>query len=492
MTMIDTIGIYVRVSTQEQSENGYSIDEQLNRLKKYCEAHDWGLVKEYADGGHSGAKLERPALRELIKDVQEKKISKVIVYKLDRLSRSQKDTLYLIEDVFLKNNVDFVSMSENFDTSTPFGKAMIGILSVFAQLEREQIKERMMMGKVGRAKSGKWLGSSNRPTGYDVVDGELVINEYEAQIVKLIFKLYNDGFGTVAIRNRLFELGYKARKGEFSKISVQTILKNAVYIGKVNFQGVQYDGDHDPIISEKEYYKAQERMKRNKENPRFASISGQFTGSAKFTGLFKCGCGKSMILTYGPKKKDGTNYKYYKCVERTVKGGKCKIESKSIKADVLESAVLTELKNFQLDPELFVSQIRKEKQKDPVKEDKIEIDQIRKHIKEIENKSRKLIDLYQISAIDFEEVTARATALNDEKIKLTDRLNELEKEAGKNSSEDLSEREAIELINNLDLSCLELDKVLDEATAFEVNKIMKTLINKIVVTGNQIDFYWNF
>lgn len=104
----------------------------------------------------------------------------VLVYKLDRLSRSQKDTLYLIEDVFEKNGVDFASMTENFDTSTPHGKFIIGILSVFAQLEREKIKERTMVGKDSRAKEGLWHGSAQIPTGYDYIDGQLVINEYEA------------------------------------------------------------------------------------------------------------------------------------------------------------------------------------------------------------------------------------------------------------------------------------------------------------------------
>ena len=104
----------------------------------------------------------------------------VVVYKLDRLSRSQKDTLTLIEDNFIKNKVEFVSINENFDTSTPFGRAMIGILSVFAQLEKDQITERFTMGRIGRAKNGLYHGGPTAPTGYDYVDGKLVINEYEA------------------------------------------------------------------------------------------------------------------------------------------------------------------------------------------------------------------------------------------------------------------------------------------------------------------------
>lgn len=146
------VGIYIRVSTQEQANEGYSIDAQRDRLTAYCRSMAWNIYNIYIDGGFSGSNMSRPALSQLLDDIKGKRVNCVLVYKLDRLSRSQKDTLYIIEDVFLKNGIDFVSLNENFDTSSPFGRAMIGILSVFAQLEREQIKERSMMGRVERAK----------------------------------------------------------------------------------------------------------------------------------------------------------------------------------------------------------------------------------------------------------------------------------------------------------------------------------------------------
>ena len=139
------VALYPRVSSHEQVD-GYSIGEQIERLTKYCEAMDWDIFKIYTDPGYSGGSLERPGLQTMLADVRDGLVDKVVVYKLDRLSRSQKDTMMLIEDEFLANGVDFVSMSENFDTSTSFGRAMIGILAVFAQLERENIKE-----QIGRA-----------------------------------------------------------------------------------------------------------------------------------------------------------------------------------------------------------------------------------------------------------------------------------------------------------------------------------------------------
>ena len=141
--------LYIRVSTLEQAQEGYSVGEQRERLIAYCKAQDWLIADIYVDGGYTGSNLNRPGIQKLMSETE--KFDVVLVYKLDRLSRSQRDTLYLIEEIFRPNKVDFVSMQESFDTSSPFGKAMIGLLAVFAQLEREQIKERTWMGRVGAA-----------------------------------------------------------------------------------------------------------------------------------------------------------------------------------------------------------------------------------------------------------------------------------------------------------------------------------------------------
>src|SRR5699024_5250634 len=142
-------------STEHQREN-YSIAEQTDRLTAFCAAKDITIGRIYTDGGYSGGTLRRPALQDMLAHLPEYDV--VIVYKLDRLSRSQKDTLLLIEDYFLAKQVDFISVCENFDTSTPLGRAMIGMLSVFAQLEKEQITERFTMGRLARAKNGYYHG----------------------------------------------------------------------------------------------------------------------------------------------------------------------------------------------------------------------------------------------------------------------------------------------------------------------------------------------
>ena len=126
-------GLYIRVSTNVQFEEGYSVGAQTEKLEKYCNYQEIDNYDLYIDGGYSGSNLNRPEMKRLIKEIQEGKVESVVVVKLDRLSRSQKDTIYLLEDVFEANGVGFISLNENFDTTTPYGKAMVGILSVFAQ-----------------------------------------------------------------------------------------------------------------------------------------------------------------------------------------------------------------------------------------------------------------------------------------------------------------------------------------------------------------------
>ena len=152
---MNKVAIYVRVSTKGQAEEGYSIDEQIALLTSYCSIHKWKIHDTYVDAGISGATIERPELSRLSRDAQKKKFNTMIVYDLKRLGRSQRNNISFIEDVLEKNGIGFISLTENFDTSTPLGKAMVGILSAFGQLDRDTIRERMMMGKIGRAKSGK-------------------------------------------------------------------------------------------------------------------------------------------------------------------------------------------------------------------------------------------------------------------------------------------------------------------------------------------------
>ncbi|HEO6620843.1 TPA: recombinase family protein, partial [Streptococcus agalactiae] len=164
---------------------------QIDSLTKYCDAMGWVIYKNYSDAGYSGGKLERPAISELIEDGKNNKFDTVLVYKLDRLSRNVKDTLYLIKDIFTKNNIHFVSIKENIDTSSAMGNLFLTLLSAIAEFEREQIKERMQFGVMNRAKSGKTTAWKTPPYGYsyDKKNKVLLLNEFEATNVKQIFNM---------------------------------------------------------------------------------------------------------------------------------------------------------------------------------------------------------------------------------------------------------------------------------------------------------------
>lgn len=272
--------LYIRVSTDAQYEEGYSVDAQKQKLEQYCKLKDITDYEFYIDGGWSGSNIDRPEIKRLMDEIIGGKVGAVIVYKLDRLSRSQKDTIFMLEEVFNPYNCSFVSLNENFDTTTPYGKAMIGILSVFAQLERENIRERTRMGMYERVKSGYWMGGGRVPFGYDYdANRDILVPNEHAEDVRQIFDLYLQGYSTTALA-KMFDVS--------SDKHITNILDRVTYLGKINFCGEIIDGLHEPIIDEQTWSKVQaERQKR--------STKGIVTSSYLLTGLIYCGkCGARM------------------------------------------------------------------------------------------------------------------------------------------------------------------------------------------------------
>lgn len=470
------IVLYVRVSTQEQAKEGYSIDEQLARLKKYCEAHGWRVVKEYVDPGYSGANTDRPGLKALIEDCKQGSFDTVLVYKLDRLSRSQKDTLYLIEDVFLASGVDFVSMTENFDTSTPFGKAMIGILSVFAQLEREQIKERMIMGKDARAKQGKFHGSSQVPIGYRYIDGELVVDPYEAHIVKQIFNDFANGHSRNKIVADLKEAGLQSSYGSICKSTIYTMLRNVTYTGMIKNKDNVYEGAHEAIVSKELFDKVQEILRRNRENPRYQNL---FVSNTLLGSLMKCKkCNQNFRIIYGAKNKDGYRKAYYADAGRKL--GIC--DSKFIRRDKIDKEVLDEVRKLALDPDRFIAdRIDSDKRNEELTS---RIESIKAQIKVIDAQSSKLIDLYSVNKIDFTIVNNKLEELKDNKDKLSNTLDKVIKEQEKQR-----DKMSVEQVKEI---CNDLPDILDQATNEELRQILRSLIDVIYVYNGDIEIHWKF
>lgn len=272
--------LYIRVSTDAQYEEGYSVDAQKQKLEQYCRLKDITDYEFYIDGGWSGSNIDRPEIKRMIDEIIGGSVGAVIVYKLDRLSRSQKDTIFLLEEVFNPYNCSFVSLNENFDTTTPYGKAMIGILSVFAQLERENIKERTRMGMYERVRSGYWMGGGKVPFGYDYdANRDILVPNEHAEDVRQIFDLYLQGYSTTQLAKMFDVSGDK---------HITSILDRVTYLGKINFNGEIIDGLHEPIIDEQTWNSVREERRKR-------STKGIVTSSYLLTGLIYCGkCGARM------------------------------------------------------------------------------------------------------------------------------------------------------------------------------------------------------
>lgn len=276
------IALYARVSTDRQAEEGYSIQVQKERLEAYVKTMEGQISCElYIDDGFSGANLERPAIKRLMEDVRRGALTHVCVYKLDRLSRSQKDTLYLIEDVFLPRGVAFISVQESFNTATAFGRAVVGILSVFAQLERENIFERTRSGMLKRVEAGYWPGGGGVPFGYDY-DSEkgILVPNSDAETVRRVYDLYLQGRSLQSIADLL---GLK-----YEKLAAQ-ILSRKTNIGLIEYNGVEYKGRHEPIVSEEIFERAM-AQKALRSEKRLVTTTPHL-----LSGLVRCGvCGAKM------------------------------------------------------------------------------------------------------------------------------------------------------------------------------------------------------
>ena len=317
--------LYIRVSTDAQFEEGYSVDAQKDMLEGYCRSRGWKDYRFYIDGGFTGSNIDRPQMQRLIEDVRAGEIAQVVVYKLDRLSRSQKDTLYLIEDVFNPAGVGFTSMNENLDTGTPMGRAMLGIMSAFAQLERETIRERTRMGMRERVRGGLWMGGGRPPFGYDYdsASGHLTPNA-DAATVRLIYRLYLQGLSAARIAQMT---GFHDDK------PVRDILTRKSYTGVIEYNGVEYEGKHEAIIDRTLFDRVQAAMKRR-------SAARSFSSGHLLTGLVYCGrCGARMrYQKWGDKGYKLTCYSQQSSKKYLIRDENC--DNPKVWADEAEEAVI--------------------------------------------------------------------------------------------------------------------------------------------------------
>lgn len=346
------IALYCRVSTDDQAKEGVSLEEQQERLEAYCRAMGWGKdVIVYVEDGYSAKSTDRPHLKRLIEDVKAGDIKKIIVTKLDRMSRKLLDLLTLI-DLFQEHDVSFVSISESFDTNTPSGRLTLQVLGAVAEFERERIRERVFENMYHAASKGKWL--TQHPFGYRLENKELVIYENEAKIVRDIFIWYTqEGHGFYAIAKKLNLLGIPSRQNkQWSIRSVKLLLSNPVYKGTVVWnrkdrskkkeqfkkedEWVIQENAAPAIVTDELWNEVQKRMQTSTLAPR-AQTSPHLLG-----GLLKCGkCGSGMSIGWSGSTKN--RYRVYRCSANKNKGT---CTSKQYKAHQLEELFKKGLSNL--------------------------------------------------------------------------------------------------------------------------------------------------
>ena len=315
----------VRVSTEDQYRNGHSLDEQKERMLKLCDYKNYEVYKVYEDAGISAKNMNRPAFQEMIQDIKDGKINKIIVYKLDRLTRSIKD----LEEIctFLEeNNCSLESMCEDINTSTANGKFFIRMLTILAQLEIERTSERTKFGMVGAVKKGHFVGRP--PIGYDKVDKKLVVNDIESEVIRRIFDLYIKGVAANAITKLLNE--EKALNRKWIPTLVDRILSNEIYIGNYvhrktvsDEESQKFVGVAPAIIEEEVFNIAQIQKQKNLKN---------YKRKQTYIFMQSIKCPKCDTIMGGCSSKSHTGEKhcYYQCANCKTRVSEKKIEKQMI------------------------------------------------------------------------------------------------------------------------------------------------------------------
>ena len=256
---INKIAIYTRVSTEDQAKEGFSLDAQLDKLRSYCKARDWNIAGEYIDDGYSGRNVKRPAYYQMLEELDNWDI--LLVIKMDRIHRNSKNFMLMMEDLKIQGK-EFVSMTESLDTSTAMGRFVMDIIQRIAQLESEQIGERVYIGMEQKAKTNGGILGFNIPYGYNYENSKLIINDNEASQVKKIFKLYLDGYSMKKISGMLNEKEIPTKQNKnWGSQTISTILKNPLYCGYLHWEDYLNPGDHIPIINKNTFNKVQKTIK---------------------------------------------------------------------------------------------------------------------------------------------------------------------------------------------------------------------------------------
>lgn len=446
---------YERVSTDEQSREGYSIDTQSELNEKFIESQGWEIIEHYTDGGYSAKDLNRPAMQRLIADAKEQKFDVVVFYKLDRLVRSVSDLDNLLK-LFDSHNIAIRSVTEAFDTTTAMGRFLITLVAAMAQWERETISERVSINMIQKAKLGEWPGGTP-PYGYKLKDEKLVIDEDEAKTIREIFKL-SKTLGFYSIATHLTKKGIPSKKqGEWHVDTVRGIANNPIYAGYIRHneggknykkpprEQTLYEGIHESIIERNEFWALQDVLDKRRTFGGKREVSDYY-----FSSILICNrCGSSMS---GHR---GNGRKTYRCSGK--KAGKT-CSSHIFLEESLTKSIFMFLNDYIKQIDFSV---------DTVKADDTHTNEIMNEIKHIEKLLKKKKVMYENDLMDIDELITETQDLREREKNLKKELSVIQ-----NSKKDHTE--VLYLIKNI-------DTLWHDADSYDRKTLMTTIFNQIVV-----------
>lgn len=478
--MLET-GIYVRVSTEEQAQEGYSIRAQEQKLKDYSRIKEWGVYKVYIDDGISGKNIQdRPAIQEMISDIENGKVNNVLVFKIDRLTRNTADLIYLV-NLFNAYDCAFNSLSESIDTQTASGRMFIKIIGIFAEFERENIIERTKIGFERKVREGYTLATRTPSYGYDRKIGEKIqtINEFEASIVREVFDMFvNKNMSCLEIANNLNERKIPTKENAvWHTRTIKNMLTNCNYVGRVRYatkdenRHFEAEGAHEPIISKELYEETQNLIqkisvksytKRPKEDSYYSGI------------LFCAKCGGKMT-SHGNYRKDkngnidvGRDYRCSNYIKKT-----CSASNVSHKK--VEQAFRDYINNIE---DLSIpDEIKIAEQQERQRQNADLLNGLYKQEKALEHKEKEIVKFYVSGSMELGDYMEIKKTIEKEKVNMMSKIQELETEGIEAEEQNLRKEDIIKnLRENWDL-----------LTNLEKRQFLVNFVDKIIVSGKKVN-----
>jgi site-specific DNA recombinase len=429
-----TVGIYIRVSTEEQVREGFSISAQREKLKAFCQVQDWDNYKFYVDEGISAKDTNRPYLQQMIKHIEQGIIDTVLVYRLDRLTRSVLD-LYQLLDIFEKHNCNFKSATEVYDTTTAMGRMFITLVAAMAQWERENLGERVRMGQIEKARQGKY--SAKAPFGFNKnEDDVLIINKDEKEVILDMIEKIKEGYSLRQLANYLDGSGIPPIRGyQWHITTIKTILKNHALYGATRWKDEIIENTHEGIVTKNQFHHLLELLSE-RQNKKKRKVNSFFVYQMK---LICPNCGNHLTSersTYIRKDGHVSEYNHYRCQA-------CALNKRK--------AIMVSEKKIEVAFVEYMKRLRFEVPEVEYEEDK-EKDSIMKQINRIKKQREKYQKAWANDLMNDEEFTERMGETKEGLKKLEEKLSQIQPAA----TNIVNQEHLEELINNFNLNWLNL------------------------------------